>query len=121
MSIYDNAAATSLRLLSKFGQNVVLRKFGAGVYTNGVMTPSTADSTLKGAVFDYLRMKFGEVLQNGTLVQGADRNLYLAANGARPELDDHIFLANGSEWNIVEIKATEPGGTPVLYACRIRQ
>lgn len=121
MSIYDSAAATSLRLLTKFGQNITLRKFGPGTYTNGVMTPSTTDSTIKGAVFDYVRMNFGEVLQDGTLVQAADRNLFLAANGSRPEVNDHVLLANGSEWNIVGIRTVEPSGTPVLYDCRIRQ
>lgn len=121
MSLYANAAATALRLLGKFGQDVVLRKYGAGVYADGVMVPSTTDSTLKGAVFDYLRMNFGEVLQDGTLVQAADRNLLLAANGARPEVNDHVLLANGSEWNIVGIRTVEPSGFPVLYDCRIRQ
>lgn len=121
MTIYDNAAATSLRLLTKFGQICTLRKYGAGVYANGAMTPSTADTTLKGAVFDYVRMNFGEVLQDGTLVQASDRNLFLAANGSRPEINDHVLLANGSEWNIVGIRTVEPSGTPVLYDCRIRQ
>ena len=118
---YTRAAATSLKLLSKFGQAVILRKFGQAAYVNGAVTPTHTDSTIKGAVFDYLRMNFGETLQNGTLVSGADRNLFLAANIARPEIDDHIFLADGSEWNIVEIKPLNPAGVSVIYDCRIRQ
>ena len=118
---YTRAAAASLKLLGKFGQNITLRKFGPGAYVNGAMTPTQTDYTIKGAVFDYLRMNFGETLQNGTLVSGADRNLFLAANSARPELDDHVILANGNEWNIVEIKPLEPAGVPVIYDCRIRQ
>jgi len=118
---YTRASATATKLLSRFGQDVVLRKYGQGVYVNGAMTPTETDTTIKGAVFDYLRMNFGETLQNGTLVSGADRNLFLAANKVRPEVDDHVFMADGSEWSIVEIKPLNPAGVSVIYDCRIRQ
>jgi len=118
---YTRAAATSLKLLTKFGQAVTLRKFGPGAYVNGAITPSETDYTIKGAVFDYPRMNFGEVLQDGALVAAGDRNLFLAANSARPELNDHAILADGGEWNIVAVKPLNPANVPVMYDCRIRQ
>jgi hypothetical protein len=124
MTIYTNAAATALRLLTKYGQTVTLRKLGPAEYdpTTSTMTPTTTDYSVKGAVLDYARINFGETLQNGTLVQGADRRLILASNVVRPSLNDHVFLTGGNEWVILEVKPVDPSSSsPVMYDCRIRQ
>ena len=124
MTLYTNAAATALRLLTKFGQDITLRKLTPAVYdpSTGATTPGTSDTTRKGVLLDYDRVNFGETLQDGTLVTGADRRLLLDANGVAPTLADRIFTVGGNEWVIRDIKTLDPSGaSPVLYDCRIRQ
>lgn len=120
---YSPLAATALRLLAKFGQDVTLRRNGEPVYDPITLTatPTITDYTIKGAKFDYQLFNSGETLQNGTLAQASDKQLYLAANSVRPSLTDHIIFADGSIWSVADVKATEPASTPVYYECRLRQ
>ena len=120
---YSPIAATALRMLTKFGADVTLRRYGEPVYdpTTLTATPTSVDYAIKGAKFDYTGTASGEVLQNGTLAQGADKQLLIAANSVRPTLTDHIIFADGGIWSIADIKATEPAGVAVLYECRLRQ
>lgn len=124
MTFYADMASTVLSLLTEFGQTITLRKIGPAVYdpTTSVMAPTSTDYLRKGAILDYKRINFGEILQNGTTVQGSDRRLLLDANGVAPTLADHIITADGYDWVIQDIKITDPSGaSPVLYDCRVRK
>lgn len=120
---YSTIAATALRLLTKFGQPVTLRVNGAAAYdpTTMTMVPTVTDYPRTGAPFDYRWMGSGEVLQNGTLAQAADKQLWLSVGTVAPTVADHILLADSSIWSVTDVKAINPSGVAVIYECRIRQ
>ena len=120
---YSTIAATALRLLTKFGQPVTLRVNGVAAYdpTTMTMVPTVTDYPRTGAPFDYRWMGSGEVLQNGTLAQAADKQLWLSVGTVAPTVADHILLADSSIWSVTDVKAINPSGVAVIYECRIRQ
>lgn len=117
---YASNAATALRLLTKFGQDVTRRAYSVGTYdvNTNTMTPTTADTVRKGALFDYSLQQAGAALAIGTLIQEGDKQLLLDATGP-VELQDH-FIIGGVEYTLVNIKVLNPAGTPVLYDLHIR-
>ena len=120
---YTAKAAVALRMLTKFGQSVTLRRFGGAVYdpVTLITTPIVSDYARVGAVFDYGTQTAGEMLQNGTMAQAADRLFYMDAGTIKPIPSDHIIFTSGEIWTIADVKATDPAGVAVLYECRIRQ
>lgn len=125
MATYDYSAlaATALRLLTKFGQTVTLRVYGEPVYdpATATATPVVTDYSRVGAVFDYTDKNQGSMLQNGTMAQADDRQLFLDAGTVAPTVSDRILLADTSEWTIANVKVVNPSGTAVVYECRIRK
>ena len=121
MSLYTRLAATSLRLLTKYGQSVTLRKYTTGAYdpTTGAGANTITDTTRKAALFDYNRMGYGQTLQGSTLVQQGDKQCLMDANGAAPTLADHIIIGT-VEYVIKDIKEVNPAGTPMLYDLLVR-
>ena len=114
---YTKSAANSLKTLTKFGMDVVRRAFSAGVYdpATGLVTPTTADTTRKGALFDF---GAGQTLERGTLIQGGDKRLLLDAT-ATVSPQDH-FIIGSAEYVIVSIGEINPAGTVVLYDLHLR-
>lgn len=114
---YAHTAATSLKLLTRFGQNVTRRSYTVGTYdpATGAATTSTADTTRKGVLLDF---GAGQTLERGTLIQGGDKRLLLDADAA-PDPQDH-FIVGGIEYVIVSIGEVNPAGTPVLYDIHLR-
>ncbi len=131
MSLYSNLAATSLKLLTKFGQDVTLRQYSQGGAdydpTTSAATPSGPtgpnDSTRKGLPIDApasrIGPQYGTTRETGTLIVDTDKWLYLDANGVKPSLQDHVILA-GTEFSIINIQEENPGGTPLLYLLVLR-
>lgn len=120
---YTTLAATALRLLTKFGQTVTLRAYGEPVYdpATATATPVVTEYSRVGAVFDYTDKNQGSMLQNGTMAQADDRQLYLDAGTVAPTVNDRILLSDTSEWTIANVKVVNPSGTAVVYECRIRK
>lgn len=118
MSFYSNLATTAVSLLTKFGQNVTLRKTNAGAYdaSAGSVASTPTDSTLKGALFDF---PLGTREFEGTLVEKNDKYLLLAANGAIPSVDDAVIVG-GVQFTIIAVKTLSPAGTTVLYTLHLR-
>lgn len=114
---YAEVAANALETLTEFGMDVGRRSFTAGVYdpATGLVTPTTANTTRKGALFDF---GAGQTLERGTLIQGGDKRLLVDATAAvTPQ--DH-FIINGVEYVIVSIGEINPAGTVVLYDLHLR-
>jgi hypothetical protein len=114
---YAEVAAVALETLTEFGRDVVRRAFSAGVYdpATGLVTPTTADTTRKGALFDF---GAGQTLERGTLIQGGDKHLLLDATAiVAPQ--DH-FIIGGVEYVIVSVGEINPAGTVVLYDIHLR-
>ena len=117
MKDYSANAATALRMLTNYGQSVTRRTYSAGTYdpATGTTTPTTADTTRKGALFD---IASGTTTVRGTLVQVSDKQLYLDAQGAA-EVTDH-YIADGDEYTVVSVGEINPAGTPVLFDLHLR-
>lgn len=119
---YAKTAATALRLLARFGQEVVLTREVTGVYDPALSAaPVTVTTeTRKAAMFDYDRINFGETLQDGTRIQAGDRRCLMGAGGSAPTTFDSV-TAGGIKYPIKVVKALSPAGTPVLYDMLIRK
>jgi len=116
-ALYTRSADTSLRLLTKYGQNVTRRSYTIGTYdpATGSNSNVTVDTTRKGALLDF---GAGQTLERGTLIQGGDKRLLLDSASA-PGPQDH-FIVGGIEYVIVSIGEVNPAGTPILYDIHLR-
>ncbi len=114
---YAKTAATSLKLLTKFGQNVTRRTFTAGSYdpATGAVSNATADTTRKGVLLDFGSAQTNE---RGTLIQSGDKRLLMDAQGAALMTDHYIIGA--IEYTVVSIGEISPAGTVTLYDLHIR-
>lgn len=131
MTFYSKLTATTLRLLKKFGQPLVLRPYsiGGGDYdpVTGVATPDGMtgqyDETRQCLPTDQpgsqIAQRFGQTLQDGSLVQSADKWVYMDGVGRAPTLQDRILL-QGVEYAIINVQVTDPGGVAVLYLMVLR-
>lgn len=114
---YSEIAATSLELITEFGRDITRRSYTAGTYdpATGLTTPTTADTTRKGAIFDY---GAGVTLIGGTLIQSGDKRLLVDVT-ATVSIQDH-FIVGGIEYVIIGLGEVNPSGTKVLYDLHIR-
>lgn len=115
---YSEAVTSALETLTEFGSDVTRKSFTAGTYdpATGSVTPTTADTMRKGALFDF---GAGQTLERGTLIQGGDKHLLVDAT-AQVALQDH-FIVGGVEYVIVSIGEIAPAGTVVLYDLHLRR
>lgn len=121
-SIYTRLAATSLRLLTKYGRAVVMRDYtlGAGTYdtTTGVNTQSYIDEDRFAAKLPFAR---GQTNHLGTLIQATDERCLMDVEGeVVPATEDHVLFGD-EEWKVMAAQAINPAGTPVLYDLLIRR
>ena len=119
---YTRAAASALRLLTKYGKTVQLRSVTTGDYdtdTSSVATTSV-DRNRKAALFDVERINYGIGLRNGLQIQEGDRQCYMDASGVAPTPEDKI-VDGTLVYNILEIKELNPAGTPVMFTLLIRR
>ena len=128
MLFRSEMAATSLQMLTEFGMDVTLRRYnvGSSIYdpTTGIATPvAVTDTTRKALITEQpgqrIGPQYGATLQKGSLVQEADKWIYMDANGPAPALQDHVIF-NDIDYNIVDVQETAPGGIPLLYLLVLR-
>jgi len=114
---YSKSAASALKLLTKFGQNVTRRAYTIGTYdpATGLVTNTYADTTRKGVLFDFAS---GQTLERGTLIQTGDKRLYVDAS-ATISPQDH-FIVDTIEYTIVSIGELKPAGTSILFDIHLR-
>lgn len=121
---YSNPAATALRLLTKFGRSVTLRKQTAGAYNPATSsaTITNTDYTGTGALFDFNERVLGTQFADGTTVEQGDKFLLLAPSGITVAPEPNDLLIFGSDtWNVMNVKTVAPAGTPVLYELHLRK
>lgn len=99
------------------GRDVTHRTYTAGTYdpATGTTTPTTADTTRKGAPFSY---GANATTVRGQLVQVSDRRLLLDASAPVSVQDRLIF--GGVEYIPVSIDEVEVSGTRVLFDIHVR-
>tara|TARA_R110000772_G_C13310282_1_gene440284 strand:+ start:19403 stop:19759 length:357 start_codon:yes stop_codon:yes gene_type:complete len=117
MPDYVKAKASALRQISGAGQDVTRVAYTAGTYDPATRktTPTTANTTRKGVVFD---IGAGVQKIRGELINKTDKQVYLDAEGS-VEMDDH-FIIQGVEFTIVSIGGINPAGTQVFYDLHLR-
>lgn len=115
---YDRMAVTALRLLRQFGQSVTIRRVTGGSVdpvTGTIVAGTTTDTTATAVLQDYSLQESGAANMQQTLIQTGDKKFIIAASGiSAPLLTDKIIAA-GKTWNIINIKETNPEGTPLVY------
>jgi hypothetical protein len=119
---YGKSAATTLRLLAKFGQDVTLARRSTGTYDPALSAAPVTETleTRKAVLLDYDRINFGETLQDGTRVQAGDRRCLMGTDGSPPTNFDFIVVGE-ARYPIKVVKELNPAGTPVLYDMLIRR
>lgn len=125
MSYLKNQISAT-KMLTKFGQPVVITSEVVGTYdtsTGSVSVTKSIQSAI-GAVFDWggtTRPSYGEEWLNRGLIQIQDRMLLLSATGITPpNLGDTITL-QGKDYSIVPpLKIEAPAGIPIFIVCNIR-
>lgn len=126
---YNKLAATTLRLLTNYGQSAILRPMSLGVYDSNTGTVTQDGST---GAYDETRkvlptdqpgqriaQQFGQTLQNGTMLQRSDKWVYVDASGRKPNLQD-LMILGGVSYNIIDVQETNPGGIALLYLVVLR-
>jgi len=120
-AFYDRTAATALRLITQFGQPVIIRATTVGEYDpdTGSAPPDTiTEQTAQGILLDFT----GQEFQNNSLIKQGDKKLKIAAQGLEwvPDLLNKVIV-QGRTWSIVPpLKEINPAGTPILYELQVR-
>ena len=118
-AFYDRMAATALRLIAQYGQTATLTEIIPGEYdpvtgneTGGVNRTQTGQLIL----LEYTSAEAGIINASGSLVQQGDKKIMLAAKGLSwAPTNTTTILADGLTWTIVNVKSTNPAGTPLVY------
>lgn len=122
MALADRSAATALKLLTKYGQNVTLRRVTVkGAYnsaTGKTAAPTTAEVTVKAHPTDF---NSGNRSAN-TQVNTGDKLILIAGSSiSRPQIGDTITIGS-DRYTIVprsangqEVEAVVVSGITVLY------
>lgn len=119
MAFYDDMATVALDLISEFGQAARFDDVTPGAYdpitgeTSGDL-PITQPCQL--ILLDYTLQESGAKYAEGTQVLTGDKKILIAAKGLSwaPALTTTI-TADGAIWRAVNIKVSNPAGTPLVY------
>lgn len=122
---YDRLASTALRLIAQFGAPRSLIETVPGTYDSvtGVSTgDSTRSQTAQVILLDYSLQESGQQYADGSQIRLGDKKIVIAAKGLTwtPSLVTRVQV--GSDlWQIVNIKSSDPAGTPLVYFCQGRK
>lgn len=118
-AFYDRMAATALRLITRFGQSATLDDVTPGTY-DPVTGETTGDTPITQPcqliLLDYSLQESGAKYAEGSQVLAGDKKILVAAQGLTwaPALTTTV-TADGDLWRIVNIKVSNPAGTPLVY------
>jgi hypothetical protein len=123
MTIYDRAAATANRMLTKYGMEVTLRRVTVGDYdpdTGSAPASPPVDYVCMGATFDYSQRDI-----DGSLIKTGDQKLLMSpfqTDGSAmpvPTTSDKILIGS-TVYSIQPSKKVAPAGQNVLFELQIR-
>lgn len=116
-SFYARMAATSLRLITKFGQAITLTSVTTGAYSpaTGAASQTTTTQTVRGVEEAYAQREI-----DGTNVLSGDKRVVIAASGiTAPQVNDICTMA-GTDYMVKKVDTLAPGGTPLTYTLQLR-
>lgn len=120
---YDEMAATADELLREFGKPLVLRRVTAGAYdpASGGAVQTTVDFSGTGTLFDFDIQAAGQAFAGATLIQIGDKQCFLSPAGVPLPVTGDLVVDGSDVWQVKNVKAVSPAGTPVLYELHLRK
>ena len=117
MSLANALKKAASKTLSKLGGNVTIRKVTAGSYntTTGVISETTADTTIKGVLDNVTRSQVND------LIEQQDKILTISANDLDyvPTTKDRVVISS-VEFNIISVSTNEQNNTPITFELILR-
>lgn len=114
-TFYKGLRSTAARLLASFGRDLELRHRASSSYSpdSGLVTTTENAISFRGAV-----MPISRSLVDGTTILADDRTV-LAVFDSSPLVDDRVRI-DGTDFHVIQVQATNPGGTAVMHSLVIR-
>lgn len=114
-------AAMAVRLITKRGRTVTLRKFGTTIpdpdRPHGAKTGADTTVTPKAAVLAYKNEKI-----DGELILRGDKMAYVAVDGVNDFATFASFEESASDiWTIVAADIVKPGDTEIVWILQLRR
>lgn len=114
---YSGLSVTVLKLISRFGQDVIITRRIQGTYDTLTSSVPVTDTTITGSgIVD--QYQNDEV--TGTLIQLSDIKMFIAANGISGIIAGDMVTFGSIKYNVISVKQINPAGTPLLYECQLR-
>jgi hypothetical protein len=122
---YNRIANNVAKKLAQYGRSVTLRQYpvGASQYNPSTLTVSIAGTTPTDTIRKALITEqpgtrigpqYGTNTKPNSLIQDAQKWIYMDALGARPKPNDKVILDSVS-YTITDVQETAPGGVPLFY------
>lgn len=117
---YTRSVKTATRLITNFGQNMVLRVDTKGAYdpATGESPVTSVDNDVIGVIFELTRQPIGENFQQDMLVLANHKQCLLTV-GISPNVSDKLVVGVVT-YSIVTVKELNPGGTVIFYDLVLR-
>ena len=117
MSLANALKKAASKTLSKLGGNVTIRKVTAGSYntTTGVISETTADTTIKGVLDNVTRSQVND------LIESQDKILTISAGDLTfvPTTKDRVVISS-VEFKIISVTTNEQNNTPISFELVLR-
>jgi hypothetical protein len=121
MAQYDKAIALALKLITKYGTSIKVRRI-----TDAVADPTkpwrvtgqtAVDATGVGVFLDYEQ----KAVDGETILRG-DQKVLIAASGLTVAPAPKDRIVRGTEvWDVVSVQPLKPGDQIVMYEVQVRQ
>lgn len=125
VDFYAGMASTALRLIDQFGSVQTLRETVPGTYdpVTGASTGDTEKTQSATLILqDYSANESGQSYADGSEIRRSDKKIIIAAKGLAwpPSLTTTVDI-DGTLWRVVNVKQSNPAGTPLVYFCQGRK
>ena len=117
MALVDSLKKVSSKVITKFGGDVTVRIVAAGAYdtSDGTISETESDTTIKGILEDVNLREVNE------LVQAGDKRLTVAADDltTAPETKDRVVISSVVH-QIIRVDTTEQDNTAITHELILR-
>ena len=117
MALADSLKKVSSKVIAKFGGDVTVRIVSAGAYdtSDGTISETESDTTIKGILEDVNLREVNE------LVQAGDKRLTVAADDltTAPETKDRVVISSVVH-QIIRVETTEQDNTAITHELILR-
>ncbi|AMR77678.1 hypothetical protein [Cupriavidus nantongensis] len=122
-TFYEEMAALAQELLAEFGKPLTLRRVVTGDYDpdSGTVPEAPVEYPGTGALFDYESVGSGQTWIPSTLIEVGDKQCLLSPTGMPLPATGDKLVDGADVWQVQNVKAVNPAGTPVLYELQLRR